>query len=302
LFAHTKTRNTEKQKTMTDIVRIIVPVKSILALRKAISSMKDVGSLITLWARDTNTLEISVLDHFQSSAMYTNIPIKTTFQGSAWVNISSEELSKLASKLKAYPNPLILNLVSKQHLLVFDAVTKTQILKQFTSTGETPTPIYPIQSVDYHNITFVSLDLLGILVDLSVGSAIMSIRLTSDGQLVFSNKHEYGTTVIEKQLSGFLTEEHVQELCKMRCIIKFIKQVVNHLVNCSKQQCVLGVPKNKEQPLVLKFLLASDIYQHFLMLPFHSPLHHEIVPGSTQNPIQVDLEFNDISETSKKKH
>ncbi len=272
-------------------VILIIPMKSILALRKAISSMKDVSSLITLCTREQKTLEISVLDTFQCSGMYTHIQVKA-FTGAAWVNIQSEQLNALASALKAYTNPLVVTLVSKSHMTVFDANTKEQILGTFKSHADVPTPINPIRLIDYYFITMVSQDLLGILVNLSVGSAVMNIYLKSDGQLCFSNKHEYGSTVITKQLSGFaLTKENdiAFELCKGRCVIKFIKQIVNHLVNCSKQQCVLGVPKSKEHPLVIKFLLSSDIYQQLLMLPYRTPLKHRIITGGSQNPLCMTL-------------
>jgi hypothetical protein len=271
-------------------VSIVMPVKSILAFRKAITSMKDVGSLITLATYGQQSiLELSVIDNFESSALTAAIPVRPFF-GNVWVNIASEKLNTLASKLKAHPNPLLITLTSKQYAIFTDAVTKEQIMGIFKSHGDAQPKVHPIRACEYYFVDFLSLDLLNILVNLSCGSAIMTLSLRSDGELSFSNKHEYGTTLIQKQLVGFPPPQATQVLTilsKVRCITKFIKMIVNSMVNCSKNNCQLGIPKQTDSPVVLQFLLSHDIYENFLMLPFHAPLRHQFVPGSFQNPIQL---------------
>ena len=82
------TSATTTTATTSTTASITIPVISILAFRKAITSMKDVGAYITL--RTTlhmkTFLEISVTDHFESSAMYAHIPICAT-NDVTWVNI-----------------------------------------------------------------------------------------------------------------------------------------------------------------------------------------------------------------------
>jgi len=281
------------------IIVIIIPTSSILALRKAITSMKDVGSLITIRTNGGDKMEISVIDHFQSSAMYAHIPV-CRHEGSAWINIASEELNRLASALKAYPEAIRLTITDCNNAVFTDVVSSKPILKPFfVNQSPKPNNVKTIASRnDYFFIPFVSLDLLTIFVNLSVGSGIMTLQLQSDGLLQFSNVHEHGQTLIEKQLSFqplfFPNVKHNQQktttvLCKMKCIIKFIKQIVNPLVNSSKKTCLLGIPKHSHLPLVIQFLLSGDIHEFFLMMPFHTQLRHQWLENSFQNPIQLRI-------------
>jgi len=274
------------------IVDLIIPVKSILALRKAIMSMKDVGALITLRTFEQNMLEVSVVDHSICSAMYVHIPVRP-FKGSAWVNITSSKLNELASKLKAYSNAVLLKMISTQSVFFEDAFTKQPIIGILKSCAKQTNNVSVVTTDEYYFIPFISVDLLGMFVNLSAGSAVVTARLQSNGHLSLWNNHEYGYTIIEKQLHGFPKVEEasdVYDLCKLRCVIKFMKQVVNPLVNSSTDQCMLCFPKHPDLPLVLQFLLSHDIHQYFLMLPFHTPLKHHYEKGSYQNPIQLESE------------
>ncbi len=285
-----------KQKT-PDVVNLIIPVKSILALRKAIMSMKDVGALISLRTRGQDVLEISVMDHSVCSAMYAHIPVKP-FKGSAWVNIASSKLNELASKLKSYPNAITLKIICMHNMLMSDAITKLPILGVLKSRSSQPNSVLPIDLESYYIIPFLSSNLLEIFLNLSVGSAVVTAQLQSDGQLSLWNSCEYGNTLIEKQLSGFSKKNadvvalatSAEELCKLKCVIKFVKQIVNPLVNSSTDHCVLCFPKRSNLPLVLQFLLSQDIHQHFLMFPFKKPLKHCQIEGNYQSSIQISFE------------
>lgn len=277
------------------VVSIIIPINSILAFRKAITSMKDVASVITLRTSARKFLQISVLDHFECSAMYAHIPV-AKHNEYAWINIASEDLNKLASALKCYPNSVIFTITECRTAMFVDANSKKPIVKSYyVNAGSLPNPVRPINIVeDYYLVPFVSLDLLSIFINLCIGSGIMSLTLYSNGKLELENHHEHGTTFIEKQLVSsvdcqFSHSHPLTILCKMKCVIKFIKQCVNPLVNCSKKTCILGIPKRKEAPLMLQFLLSHQIYAYFLMMSYHTPLRHTWTPNSHQNPIQLRI-------------
>ena len=214
--------------------------------------------------------------------------------------MASEELNKLATTLKSYPNAIKLVITNCRTAIFIDATSKKLILKQeFPINIDHPNNVQPVTLRDtYHFVQFISIDLLTTLVCLCVGSAIMHLVLYSNGQLVLSNESEYEAMVVEKLLVGSVfsrcDNSNVRTLCKMQCIIKFIKQVVNPLVNSSQKSCLLGIPLHREQPLVLQFLLSgghkrNGIYEYFLMYPFDAPLKHKWTPGSNQNSVELGI-------------
>ena len=299
----------------TPITTLVIPETSFLACRKALTSMKDVGAFITMKTRGNRTLEISVMDHFCSSAMYTPLPV-CNIKGHGYVNIACEELNELINLFKTFQKSIALTITSCDNVTLSDANTKKLLYQQHYIFPHTlpremsSQGVRAINSSNYYWVTFVSVELLSMLVNLSVGSAIMKLTFDETGLLTFANKFELGRIIIRKQLQQYmngsqkvtLTHEHSSTttdaakptpskspriLCKMKCVIKFIKQVVNPLVNSSKSTALLGIPKpwpNHDHPLVIQFLLdkVCAIQEQFLMMPFQTPLKHTLDESTNQ--------------------
>jgi len=294
---------------MGSIPCCVLPMESFLPFRKAIMSMKDIAYFMVLRIHNMEreyVLEVSIMDDFRSTGLYVLLPIcqvTAADTSDIFALVPSQDLLKLNTLLKTYPASIRLHFhEANRSVRITNASHTTRPLLQqsmlFPFGVLEPRYVPLINNKEYLWVSFISEDLLTIFVDLSVGSAIMHLTLFGDGKISFKCQHEYGETEITKQLKLALETKTEGEdpssivIARISCVIKFIKQVVNSLVNCSQKTCLLGIPKqenNTTLPLVLQFLCVArpKIYEYFLMFPFKEPLtnrRHKNAPF--QNPLQ----------------
>lgn len=288
--------------TGTNANSCVVPLDSFLPLRKAILNMKDVRSYMCVRLYEKH-VEVSVVDTFQCTHMYVHVPIgraSGALDGSIWAFVPSTDLLKLADVLKRFATPItFLFTHATRSLRVVRTNNHTPILKDHV-----PFPlgiireqfVTPVHQKRYYWIPLLSQSLLDILVKMCVGSAVAHVRLQYNGLLVFAQKFEEGVGVFDKQLHADVCKQwgHLDPstpaetaVAECTCVIKFTKQVVNSMVNCSKKTCALGMPLCATDPVAIQFLLVRpNVYEYMLLLPYVNPLPHA-THTRTQNPIHL---------------
>jgi hypothetical protein len=225
-----------------------------------------------------------------------------------WINIASEELNSLVctkdAKIFAKGMRVIFYFhptnASKSFLKFQDAATRrTSHVQQSRSASKIPNTASSILSKeDYVFVTFVSKDLMVMMLSLCVASPIGTITLTSDGKFRLANANiEFDKSLVNAEV---FSGENIREICNQTFNFKFTKQIYNNLINCPKQHCLVGFPKNKSAPLIVQILLSGGqnvsgnkpkpkhdpIYEHFLLRPYSPLLPHTHLPNSTQNVLQ----------------
>ena len=255
---------------------VILQEHNILGFRKAIFAMKDVHPFILFCTSGKEFLQLSVVDHHTTGGMSVDIPV---FGHSKQVKIalSSELLYRLATKLTNYKHTLKITLHHEKVVIFANLTTNETILPDtiFESYSTSYNNLSSIQMRDYYTFSFVSIDLLRIFVSLSIGTPIVRTQFFADGKIVFSNQHEMGQSQIEKQLTFSLDDvKKDQLLLDQMYNIKFVKCLVNPLVNSSQTKCIFGIPRSHTQPIFLRLFLTEDIYLFYLIFPCKDFLPH----------------------------
>lgn len=246
--------------------------------RKAINIMKDVAVFITFRTISKSILRLSVVDHFACGGMYIDIPIHEHNNTNVWINLASADLFELSKKLSKFHHDLAIVIHQRHFALFLNANTHAPVLPNTTFPNFAPlnNQFHALDTNCYHSFRFVSQDLLYSLTCLNLGSAVVNFVLAKTGQLSLTNRHEWGFTNIVKQLKGDIFDRSSPKIIlNQTYLIKFTKLLVNTLVNSSSNTCFLLVPKTNTQPLVIKFLLANDTFQDYLIFPFVPLLHHQ---------------------------
>lgn len=289
----------EKKKVMgleEEFVNLFLQKPLIHVLRKAIYVMVHLSSYITFKSVGSDMLRISVLDHFASGGMYVNIPVRKHNKPGLWVNLVSKDLFQLAKILTREPN-IIISLHQNLFASFLDPKTNKPIVSNlvFENVGPLVNEFHDIQPSDYCMVEMVSFDLLQILISLDTVSPNVNVTLRSCRRMQFESSSAWGTICISKRLNLEKSEDCNQDSCECELLLqqvyvtKFAKQLVNALVNSSAHFCWLGIPKNASQPLIIKFLLANDIYQHYLMFPFVVQLEHILSNNHRQSTIAINV-------------
>lgn len=289
---------------MLPLTSCMVPLESFLPLRKAILSMKDNNFFLCVKLFEKH-IEVSVLDAFQCTYMYVLIPVCRTegmCDGSVHAWVPAKDLLKLANVLKSYQHPITMSFSSDtRSLIIFQTNNQKPLLRKhdlFPLDVVKEHFIQPVSPNKYYWIPFLSQALLDILVDGCPASPVMQIALQFDATLIFRQVFDCGETSFEKKLNERVKKEwsHLDPttepqtiIAKGTCIIKFVKQIVNSMVNCSKKTCVFGIPLMETDPIVIQFLLVRpNIYEYFMMLPYSEPLPHTSHANAPhQNPLHL---------------
>jgi len=307
----------------------VIPMESFSAFRKAILAMKDLGTFVTLRLRSPTQLEVSSMDDFRATGLYTVVPVFRTnnMPKDAYGFLPATDMVTLASILKKHAGAIRL-----QHIAATNSFRITKLNSNHPILEPSllqPPCLHPrlldlVQEQNYYWLDMVSVDILTTCVNLSVGSAIIDVLLLSDGRMVWSNDHDLGKITVTKQLatkfhvasSTDTSVDHSKQvfvLCKTQAVIKFAsKALTNSLVNCSQKNLKLGVPKCPivpyqdaqpslplpKQPLVLKFFLSRpDIWGYFLMFPIYDLLDHSF-DFPTQKPLSMHTPVSVTSTSS----
>ena len=184
----------------------IIPMESFSAFRKAILSMKDLGTFVTLRMHSPTALEVSSMDDFRGTGLYTVVPVfrTTHMPNNATGFLSATDLVTLASILKKHTGAIRLMYLAERRTF---RVTKLNSYHALLEPGLTqPDCLHSrllelVQDQDYYWIEMVSVDILNICVNLCVGSAAVDVLLLSDGRLIWSTDSDVGKISATKQLS-----------------------------------------------------------------------------------------------------
>lgn len=285
------------------ILSFVMTEPHIHMFRKAINTMKDMSIFITLKTIGENLLRLCVVDHFACGAMYVDIPVSEHRRPHVWINLASEHLFKLSSALNSLKQNISIT-IHQDNMASFmkaNSQQKQSVLPSIVFENMAPlsNQFHAIRTADYYMFEMVSQDLLHCLTSLSIGSPIVTAWFRSCGKLTIVNKHDYGVTQIDKRMrsSHFTSSpECDNDNCDEDChtimhntfVIKFTKQLVNPLVNSSRKSCYLGIPRLPNQPLTVKFLLAGNVFQYYLMFPLSHALKHVTDEQHPQASVQMN--------------
>ena len=284
------------------IVNVIMQKPLIHVFRKAVFVMVHLSSFISLKTIGVDMLRMSVLDHFASGGMYVDIPVKRHGKPGIWVNLVSKHLFQLAKILSKEEPSIVISIHQNLFAAFLDPSTNTPFMPNLVFNNVAPliNQFHGIHLQDYHMIDMVSADLLQILISLDTVSAVIDVEFRSCGNLRFESSSAFGTIQINKKLcienkdgvpscSDVCDDTQCRLLLKQIYVAKFAKQLVNALINSSARFCWLGIPKSVHQPLIIKFLLANDIYQCYLMFPNVPHLAHIIDQHHPQATVAIHI-------------
>lgn len=277
------------------MVEVILADHHIRTFRKAISAMKNVNSFLILQTTGENTIRLCTTDHFASGSMDVCIPV-SKHSVRTCITLDSQVMYELAKTIKHCKSAIKIS-ICDEDVACFARVDKNVPIAAVSNCVHSfQVPEYFV-GVDYTTCEFDSLDLLNLLTALNVGSPITRVRFAACGLLLFENHHNKGTTIIDKHLNGFETpcehdEDNIDEGCTEWTLnqvynIKFVKTLVNPLVNSSSKTCFLLLPVSSHDPLVVKFLLAHDIYQYYSIYPLTKQTTHITQQNHPQCSLQV---------------
>lgn len=298
-----------KKKMESTICTILMQEKEIHAFRKAIHGMKDINSFITLQTDGKKNLRLCTTDHCADGSMDAFIPVSLHTEETQ-VCLASDMMYHVAGLLNNFKQTITISI--HNHVVACFTYTSNDtsiaILKNCAMQPSIPPRI---RMSSYDMCEFISTDLVQLSIALNIGSPITRIRFSTCGFLSLSVEHDHGSTVIEKHLSGFEESscDHARNWDKQDFVatydtmdvrldqtynFKFVKSLVNPLINSSIKTCVMCIPKSNSDPFVIKFLLTNDIYQYYNIYPYTHRLSHTTDKHHPQASLQL------ISQLSQK--